>query len=79
MEASQEQPVTQRPPRSGNPFLPQLTLIYTIAWVLVMAQGWGARIGSNPTSWLYDPASTSARIVNRDLERAEAIEGDEFI
>ncbi|MCP4039410.1 MAG: CPBP family intramembrane metalloprotease, partial [bacterium] len=46
---------------------------------LVMAQGWGARIGSNPTSWLYDPASTSARIVNRDLERAEAIEGDEFI
>ena len=75
MEASQQRPGTQRARAPNNPFLPQLTWIYAIAWVLVMSHGWGARIGSNPTSWLYDPASTAQRIVNRDLERSEALEG----
>lgn len=56
----------------GNPFTPLHTALYIAAWLLVMVQGWGARIGSDPTTWLYDPAGTAARIVTRDLEFAEA-------
>lgn len=54
----------------GNPFTKLHTALYLMAWVLVMAQGWGAYIGSNPTAQLHDPGQTSARIANRDLQLA---------
>lgn len=59
-----------------NPFLPSMTALYAVAWLLVMLQGWGANIGSDPTGWLYDPANTAARIVTRDLELIEALDGE---
>lgn len=58
-----------------NPFTPLHTALYLVAWLLVMAQGWGEYIGSNPTSLLYHPAETSARIVNRDLQIATPLDG----
>ena len=58
----------------GNPFTKLHTALYLMAWVLVMAQGWGAYIGSNPTAQLHDPAETSARIANRDLQLAASAE-----
>jgi uncharacterized protein len=58
----------------GNPFTKLHTALYLMAWVLVMAQGWGAYIGSNPTAQLHDPAATSARIANRELWLAASAE-----
>ncbi len=57
-----------------NPFSTRATALYAAAWLLVMIQGWGAQIGSDPTSWLQDPARTAARVIDRDLELASAVE-----
>lgn len=69
-------PMPPAPAQQRNPFAPAMTAVFAAGWLLVMFQGWGGHIGSNPTAWLYDPASTAARIVNRDLEMAEVL-GDE--
>ncbi|MCP4035882.1 MAG: CPBP family intramembrane metalloprotease [bacterium] len=74
MGRGESEPNAQRNPLAPNPFSPATTALFAAAWLLVMLQGWGARIGSDPTTWLYDPAATAARIVNRDLELAEANE-----
>ncbi len=58
------------PRRTRQPFLPWTTTLYAVAWAAVMLHGWGARFGGDPTSWLYDPATSSGRMVARDLERA---------
>ncbi|MDP6979879.1 MAG: CPBP family intramembrane metalloprotease [Myxococcota bacterium] len=73
-ETSEDARATTYGAKRPTPFLPVITGLYAVAWVLVMLQGWGARIGSDPTTWLYDPASTAARIVNRDLELAELLD-----
>jgi membrane protease YdiL (CAAX protease family) len=57
-----------------NPFSTATTALYAAAWLLVMFQGWGAQIGADPTSWLQHPADTAARVVERDLELASAVE-----
>ncbi|MFT5442325.1 MAG: membrane protease YdiL (CAAX protease family) [Myxococcota bacterium] len=59
-----------RMPRS--PFTPLASAIYASLWVLVMMHGWGDRIGSEPTSWLQKPVESAERIINRNLEMAEA-------
>ena len=46
------------------------TALYAMAWALLMLHGWGARLGGDPSSWLYDPAASAGRMVARDLERA---------
>lgn len=74
MEPVEEAQGAERGRLTPNPFSTVCTALYAAAWVLVMLQGWGARIGSNPTTWLSDPANTAARIVNRDLELASASE-----
>lgn len=61
-----------RAPVARSPFTPLASAIYASLWVLVMMHGWGGRIGSDPTSWLQEPASTAVRVINRNLEMAEA-------
>ena len=45
-----------------------------MAWGARDGTGVGAYIGSNPTARLHDPAETSARIANRDLQLAASAE-----
>ena len=65
-------------PSRANPFSNLATSLYAIAWLMVMFDGWGGHIGTDHTSWLQDPAATAARVIDRDLELASAIERLEF-
>jgi len=60
--------------RRGPVFPAWTTGLYLLVWSILMIQGWANQVLIDSTGVLQYPAWSAARMVNRDLELAQAVE-----
>ncbi len=54
---------------------PWTTAVYVAMWAVVVLQGWGPLLDSDPLDWLQQPARSAERMTLRDIERAGSVDG----